>query len=230
MIDPSTGNLVKICGLMETSSAMTAASCGADMLGFVFAESRRKVGPELVRSVREALENRLDALPALVGVAVNMTASEAVELFHDARLDLLQLSGDESPDILDQLDVPVIKTIHLRDGSTADELSLAIDPWFDHPAPAISILVDAGLPGVYGGSGTQPDWSLASLLAERYPVILAGGLKPGNVADSIRSVRPRGVDVSSGVEIGGSKDSALIGAFLVRARQALQDVSADEKR
>jgi phosphoribosylanthranilate isomerase len=228
MIDLSVRNVVKICGVMDSAAAITATRAGADLLGFIFAESRRKVTAELVRSVRRSLPDHGEPSPKLVGVTVNLDAIHLERLIQEAELDIIQLSGDETPDLLDQLPVPIIKTFHIREGIDAESLMRVVDPWFDHPQPVISIHIDAGLPGVYGGTGTQPDWSVAAMLAERYPAILAGGLNPGNVAEGVRDVRPIGVDVSSGVEIGGVKDSALIEAFVVRARQALQDVGTEE--
>lgn len=227
MIDIQTGNIVKICGLMDMQNAHAAANAGADLLGFILTESRREVAPEFVRSVRSSFVDGIEELPPIVGVTVNPDSGAAARLFEEAELDVLQLSGDESPELLDALDVPVIKTIHVAAGMTMEELVPVVDPWFDHQRPVVAILIDAKLPGVYGGSGAQSDWTVASQLAERYPSILAGGLKPGNVFEGIQSVAPRGVDVSSGVEIDGQKDATLIEAFVVRARQGFAPVSED---
>lgn len=219
MIDFQAGNLVKICGLMDAAAAQCAVNVKADLLGFVFAESRRRASPELIRSVRKSSINGSDSAPPLVGVTVNMPPRDAMRLAEEAGLDMLQLSGNESPAVLDDLEVPVIKTIHVTQGTALDDIIPIVEAWFDHSRPAVAVLVDAKLPGVYGGSGTQADWTVAARLAERYPTILAGGLKPGNVFEGIHSVAPRGVDVSSGVEIDDHKDLALIEAFVTRARQ-----------
>ena len=228
MIDIQTGNIVKICGVMDTHAAHAAASAGADLLGFILAQGRREVAPGFVRSVRSSFVDGIEELPPIVGVMVNPDAATVARLFEEAGLDYLQLSGDESPDLLDDLDVPVIKTIHVAAGMTMKELVRVVDPWFDHQRPVIAIHIDAKLQGIYGGSGVQADWTVASQLAERYPSILAGGLKPGNVFEGIQSVAPRGVDVSSGVEIDGQKDATLIEAFVVRARQGFAPVSEDD--
>lgn len=227
MIDIQTGNVVKICGLMDVQSARTAAVAGADMLGFILTESRREVEPSFVREVRSSFSDGAEQVPHIVGVTVNLSAEGAARLVEEAEVDLVQLSGDESPDLLDQIDVPVIKVVHVAAGMTMEELRPVVDPWFDHQRPALAILIDAKLPGAYGGSGIQSDWTVASQLAERYPAILAGGLKPGNVFEGIQAVAPRGVDVSTGVEIDGVKDSTLIEAFVARARQAFAPVPGD---
>jgi phosphoribosylanthranilate isomerase len=83
-------------------------------------------------------------------------------------------------------------------------------------------MIDAAVPGIYGGSGHTANWDLAAKLAERYPVILAGGLNPANVAGAIDRVRPMGVDVSSGVEQDGRKHDQLIAAFVESSARAFQ--------
>lgn len=220
MIAPARPGIVKICGMRDVASATVAANAGADLLGFVLAETRRQVAPELISDVREHLESLGDERPMLVAVTVNLTAEELQQLVQRGQVDMVQLSGDESPDLLDYIDIPVIKTVHVEQGMDVDDLRRTTERWFDRPRPVRALLVDAKVAGHYGGTGARADWALAALLAQEYPVMLAGGLMPGNVGEGISTVHPLGVDVSSGVEIGGVKDHALIESFVVRARQA----------
>jgi len=219
MFDIEAGRLVKICGLRTVEAATTASMAGADALGFILAESRRQVALPFVREVREAVTGAVEQPPAFVGVTVNATAVEIRRFVEEGGLDLVQLSGDESPDLLAQIEAPVIKTIHVSAEQSTDELDRLVEPWLDHPRAAIAILIDAKVVGAYGGSGVRADWSHAAHLASRYPALLAGGLNPGNVFEGIQAVAPRGVDVSSGVEIAGEKDLTSIEAFIAHARQ-----------
>lgn len=228
MIDVERGEVVKICGLQSVEAARAAVLAGADALGFILAESRRCVAPSMIRETRTSLTQDIEAMPAFVGVTVNATAVELAMLAEQAELDYVQLSGHESADLLDDLDFPVIKTIHVSSDTSIDELSREVDRWFDHVRPAVAVLIDARVEGAYGGSGVQADWEVAARVAERYPAILAGGLKPGNVFEGIQAVRPRGVDVSSGVEIAGEKDLALIEAFIAHARQGFGGLLEDQ--
>lgn len=208
---------IKICGLRDMRLAKAAVSAGAGALGFMFAESRRRVSPEDVTRI-------LDELPAerplAVGVVVNPTANHINTIIRESGIDVIQLSGDESSDLLDEVDIPVWKALRFEAGTTLDEAIRTIEPWLPAVRPAAMILLDAAVPGQYGGTGHRADWELAAQLAERYPVILAGGLTPGNVAEAIARVGPIGVDVSSGVEVDGSKDVRLIEDFIVASRAA----------
>ena len=217
--------VVKICGLRDVAAARVAALAGADYLGFILAKSRRQVSPVLTREVSDALSSAKGTVPRLVGVTVNSTGAEIEAFVGEGRLDLIQLSGEESPELLDDIDMPVIKTIHVSHDMERDDLARTIDPWFDHARPVRHILVDAKVAGHYGGSGTRADWTIASFLAERYAILLAGGLAPGNVSEGIAAVRPTGVDVSSGVEIAGVKDHVLIQTFVANARRSFAEES-----
>lgn len=224
MLDLESGRIVKICGLRSVEAARAAALAGADALGFVFAESRRQVQPHLAREVRDSVLSGIERPPVLVGVTVNASAAEIRQYVEMGSIDVVQLSGDESPEVLDELDIPAVKTLHVAPDMALDELDRLADPWLDHPRPAIAIHIDAKVAGAYGGTGVRTDWSHAAHLAARYPALLAGGLNPGNVYEGIQAVAPRGVDVSSGVEIAGEKDFALIEAFIAHARQGFAPI------
>jgi phosphoribosylanthranilate isomerase len=204
--------IVKICGLTNLDDALCAADAGADMLGFIFyAKSPRYVSPATVQEVVRQARARAPRI-VTVGVFVN-EAPEAIRMTLDAcGLDLAQLSGDESPGMLAQLAGRAYKAV--RNPGVAQAFLDAATP--NPSAPAL--LLDADHPTLYGGSGVRADESLAAQLAQQCRLLLAGGLKPDNVAEAIRHVRPWGVDVSSGVEATpGHKDHAKVRAFVQAA-------------
>jgi phosphoribosylanthranilate isomerase len=154
----------------------------------------------------------------MVGVTVNATSQDIARSVEIAGLDMIQLSGDEDPTVLSDIDVPVIKALRFGAEVTLDEALREVEAWSNAPGPAARIIVEGHAEGSYGGTGTRADWGFVSQIAERYPVVLAGGLTPGNVADAISQAQPVGVDVSSGVETDGAKDLAKIREFVLRSR------------
>lgn len=209
---------IKFCGMRDVDSVRVAIDSGADAIGFILAESRRKILPAEIAAIRESLgpEN-----PPLVGVTVNAEPHSVMQEVEVAGLDFIQLSGDESPDVLDGYSLPVIKALRFEDGVTLDEALDLVASWLDGPNAARYVIVEGHAAGSFGGTGTRADWNLAAGIAQRFPIILAGGLVPENVADAIRTVQPFGVDVSSGTEINGVKDHARIRAFADHARSAV---------
>jgi len=127
-------------------------------------------------------------------------------------LDVIQLHGEETPEFCKALGRPVIKAIRVK-----DKASLLADVESYRVA---GILLDSFHPEVAGGTGRTFDWALAEHLADRYCVILSGGLTPDNVAEAIVRVHPYGVDVSTGVETDGRKDPKKIREFVKRARES----------
>ncbi|MEN9933827.1 MAG: hypothetical protein RLZZ387_406 [Chloroflexota bacterium] len=213
---PST-TLVKICGLRTAEHALAALAAGADMLGFIFAPARRQVTPEAVA----AIAREVRAAPGgqditLTGVFVNEAPERIAAHAERCGLDAVQLSGDEPLTTAEALAGRlVIKTLRLA-GSASEAAWLAAAPRDD-----VRLHVDAHVPGTYGGAGVIGDWERAAELARERPIILAGGLTPANVAEAIGRVRPWAVDVSSGVETDGIKDSARIRAFVDAARAVI---------
>lgn len=209
--------MIKICGVRMREHVQTAVDAGADMLGLVFAPSRRQITVEDAASITDAA--RVAAIArgraiALIGVFVNETVERIREIAQLCNLDGVQLSGDEPVAYADALEsLLVIKAV--RFDNPAQERA-----WLTHDRSHVRLLVDAHVPGSYGGAGVVADWDRAAELARQHPVLLAGGLTPENVADAVARVRPWGVDVSSGVESNGVKDHAKIRAFIAAARAA----------
>ena len=171
------------------------------MIGLMFASSRRQVSPDQAAAIRRALNDMpTDQRPLLVGIFVNADAEDILTVADYCGLDIIQLSGDEPPDMTEGLgERNIIKAVRLK-GERAEELWLQ-RPLYDHHSPKIRLMVDAHVVGSYGGAGVMADWEQAAALAQSMPIILAGGLSPDNVQDAIHKVRPWGVDVSSGVEL-----------------------------
>lgn len=206
--------LVKICGLRSVEHALVAATAGADLLGLVFAPSRRRVSAEEASLIAAAVRRLPTGRPRLVGLFVNEHPATIMAVAETVGLDLVQLSGDEPPEDADAIALPLLKAVRLH-GSEREAA------WVRRAGNDVTLLVDAHVPGAYGGTGVAADWQRAAALARTTPLILAGGLTPETVTAAIAAVRPLGVDVSSGIETNGAKDSAKIEAFVEAARAAV---------
>jgi phosphoribosylanthranilate isomerase len=198
---------VKICGITRAEDALAAVRLGADAVGFNFwPGSRRYLTPAAAR----AIATRLPPFVTTVGVFVNQPEAEVLGIAEEAGLQVLQLHGDEPPDLCARLPLPVVKAIHVDAVKTLSKL-LSYE--------VSAFLLDTPSRG-HGGTGQPFDWSLAEGVSEVAPVILAGGLDPENVAEAIRTVRPYAVDVASGVESSpGVKDVAKMARFIARVRE-----------
>lgn len=212
---------IKICGIKTIEEARWAAASGADFLGFNFyPPSPRYISVaeccQIVQVLRSEMPNTV-----LVGVFVNHTPREIVEVMERCNLDLAQLSGDEGLEDQTFLGERAYKA--LRISKRIPVLSLDEQVYRRKTPPAL--LVDASIAGEYGGTGQLADWDLAASIAAQKPIFLAGGLTPHNVAEAIQRVKPWGVDVASGVEAApGRKERAKIQAFIHNARQAFKEV------
>jgi phosphoribosylanthranilate isomerase len=206
---------VKICGLRTAEHALVAAEAGADLLGFIFAPARRQIDPSEATRIGAAVRAIIPPshMPTLVGVFVDEAPERMRAVAEECGLGAIQLSGDEAPAIASQLaGIAIVKTIRFQD--TVNERA-----WLQNTPPNVRLHVDAHVPGAYGGAGVRADWEQSQRLARQHPILLAGGLTPANVGAAIGQVRPWGVDVSSGVETDGVKDSAKIRAFVAAARR-----------
>ena len=174
---------VKICGICDAAGAASAIEAGADLIGFHFCRSDRRVTPEEAKAIVEGLSLR----PAIVGVFIDQDPDEVRQIAEFVGLDLLQLHGSEPPGF--DAGRPVMKVLKVREGNVPDA-----DAW---PDP---IMLDSWSADQRGGTGLTWDWDLARGLIATRKVFIAGGLEPGNVGKVVSNFKPYGVDVSSGVE------------------------------
>ncbi len=203
---------VKICGITTAKDAMLAASLGADAIGINFHRgSKRFVSPADAVPILAAIRGK--AVP--VAVFVNETPEFIEEVCRKLRIDMVQLSGNEPPVIAKRIALRRIKAIHMRDG-------LEVGAFVNYPCDAF--LLDADVPGEFGGTGKTLDWERIGGDKLGKPWILAGGLTPGNVLHAIHLAHPDGVDVASGVEDQpGKKDPVKLKYFIMNAMKGLRN-------
>ena len=195
---------LKICGLTNEADAAHAVAAGATALGVIFAPSSpRCVSADRARDIVEAVP----ATVSVVGVFVNAPVEEIVAVVAHTGIRIVQLHGDEPESYAAAFKVPLLR---------AAGVDVSIDAW-----PTATLLLDAVSSAERGGTGRRVDWDRAAAVARRRKTVLAGGLTADNVAEAIATVRPFGVDVSSGVEAGpGRKDRDKVSRFLAAARTA----------
>ena len=207
---------IKVCGMTRTEDALFAAHAGADAIGLIFYDaSPRAVTIEQAMSI----SSMLPPFVSTVALFVNALPRSVDGVISRLRPSLLQFHGDEDANYCGQFGLPFLKAIRVGAGMTADDLLECADEF--HSARAL--LLDTFSKTVYGGSGESFDWNVIPDVMRGH-VVLSGGLRPINVADSIRAIRPWGVDVSSGVEVNegakGVKDHARIKKFIEEVRNA----------
>ncbi len=211
---------VKICGITRFEDARLAIELGADALGFNFYEkSPRCLAPADAWKILR----KLPALVSTVGVFVNWDSASIIALAKSLRLSAVQLHGDESTAISTQCahHFPVIKAFRT-------ESKFQFSRFREHNS-ASSFLLDAATSETksktFGGAGRLADWNIAKRAATKYPILLAGGLMPENIAEAILTVHSYAVDVASGVESSpGKKDPAKLRAFFAEVNRANQEL------
>jgi phosphoribosylanthranilate isomerase len=209
---------VKICGITEVFYAQAAIEAGADLIGVVLAPSSRQVTHDRAKEIAAAVKKYK---ASVVGVFVNMPVTTVNNVASSCQLDWVQLSGDESWEYCQQIEKPLIKAAHVSPGLSERELLAQMkdgEQQLDSRSPVY--LLDTLVESRYGGTGQTFVWEIARRAVAEYPVIIAGGLNPENVGAVIASLRPWGVDVSSGVESKGTKDVDKIRAFVQAVRSA----------
>jgi phosphoribosylanthranilate isomerase len=207
---------VKICGVTRVEDARMAWAAGADALGLNFyPRSPRYVTAE----VAAVLARTRPALGAVVGVFVNESPDTIRARVRECGLTAVQLHGDEPPEACASYGVPVIKALRVRGPEDVERARTYLGV-----GDVAALLLDGAAPG-YGGGGVGFDWSLVARLADAgVPVLVAGGLHPGNVQEAVRATRPYGVDVASGVEVSpGIKDADAVRAFVRAAKNGLRE-------
>lgn len=197
---------VKICGITSESDALLATAMGADALGFVFATSSRQVSVQAVQDIVK----RLPPEVITIGVFRNEHPARVIDMVNAARLHGAQLHGSETPSMVREV-AEQVKLVFKAVVAGSQEAFAAQD------FSADAILLDSQNPG----SGVAFDWSLADDLPRGSRVVLSGGLTPDNVESAIATVRPWGVDVSTGVEESpGRKDAVKVRRFIAAARRS----------
>ena len=197
---------VKICGITCKEDAEAAVVFGADAIGFVFADSERKITPDTVKDIISSLPPFI----ACVGVFVNENEKEVARIANFCGLSILQFHGDETPSYCNKFP-RVIKAFRIKDREDIEKI---------REYKASAWLLDTYQDLKPGGTGKTFDWSIGSEVAKEGRVILSGGLTPENVAHAVRVVLPYAVDVSSGVEeYPGKKDPKKIEKFIREAKK-----------
>lgn len=199
---------VKVCCITRVEDAQQAVESGASALGFIFwPRSPRYVTPQQVRDIVAAIPTGV----ATVGVFVDADADDIRRAADISGINTVQLNDESTPDVVARIGLPVLRAVTLAGSERV------VAEW---PAD-VTLLLDAHDPVRRGGTGMTVDWQQAANLARRRRLVLAGGLRPSNVAEAIAIVRPYGVDVCSGVESApGVKDGGKIAAFMANARAA----------
>jgi phosphoribosylanthranilate isomerase len=199
---------VKICGLTRRADVEGAVAAGADALGFVFTPQSKRVLP---MQIAAELVARVPAFVSRVGLFMDQDPGAVAEVLDRVPLSLLQFHGTERADFCRQFGLPYIKAVSM---DSPEAVKRAEDEYFD----SAGLLLDSHPVGEVGGTGEVFDWSM--IPATHMPLILAGGLMPGNVGQAVQQVRPWAVDVSSGVEDApGIKNNELMRKFIKEAKR-----------
>jgi phosphoribosylanthranilate isomerase len=218
---------IKICGITEPVYARAALEAGADFIGLVFAPSPRQITGATAMEISAAVKAEKSDT-SVVGVFVNMPASEVNEVASRCRADYVQLSGDETWDYCLQIERPVIKAVHVYPDSDEQGLLTGLNEGRRIlSSKQVIYMLDTRIDDRYGGTGQIFRWGVAKRTAERFPVIIAGGLTPDNVGEVVSQLKPYGVDVSSGVEVDGIKSIEKINAFVKAVRSAVRPDNGD---
>jgi len=191
---------VKICGITNLEDASLAVNLGADALGFIFAPSPRQISPEAVRPIIRSLPPFVKS----VGVFVNQDPEIIRDTMQFCGLDMVQMHGDEPPELCSRFMPDVIKALRIKDKSDLESV-------LPYKAAVRALLLDTYSENSAGGTGRTFDWDLAiGIKGTGIPIILAGGLGPSNIQEAFFRVRPYAVDVNSGIEERPGKKSRTL--------------------
>lgn len=223
---------IKICGVTSSASVDACLNAGADAIGLnCYPPSKRYVCPKVAVELAKMIPENV----ARVGVFVNEPVESVLQLADQLQLDFAQLHGDETPEYASRLSgLPYLRAFRYGAAGLA-VVDQFLQQTTDLGCPPAGILLDADVPGEFGGTGNQADWNrLAEERSEsanagqanvnsKFPLTLAGGLTPDNVANAIRLVKPHAVDTASGVESEpGEKAPQLATLFVKLAQQAFE--------
>jgi phosphoribosylanthranilate isomerase len=216
---------VKICGVTDPAAGRQAALSGADAVGLNFYQP----SPRYVdRASAERILCELPPFVEAVGIFVNQSLDEVLEQTIrplGMRIQTIQMHGT-FPERANLYPYRLIPAFPVRDATSLQQIKGYLDRCREQGALPAAILVDAHVPGQYGGTGKTAPWELLADFQPCVPLILAGGLNPENVAEAVRRVRPYGVDVASGVESApGRKDPDKVRRLIANAREAAAKIS-----
>jgi phosphoribosylanthranilate isomerase len=199
-----------MCGITRSEDALTAVALGVDALGLIFAAGSPR---QLNLKAAAAIRAHIPPLVTVVSLLRNHSQAQVRDVIAAVRPHLLQFHGDEDPAFCAGFGLPYMKAVGMK-GLPRPLAEIAREY-----AGAAALLLDGHAPGEAGGQGQSFDWN--GIAAIDKPVVLAGGLRPDNVAQAIRTARPYAVDVSSGIESApGIKDSGKMEAFVRQVRGA----------
>lgn len=197
--------IIKLCGIRRPEDIDYVNEFKPDYIGFVFAKSKRKITPEYAAELKKSLSPEIKT----VGVFVNSSIEEVEYIQRIASLDVIQLHGDEDYDYLQKLKNVVncsiwkaVRVKNVSDIENADKLG------------ADMLLLDAFSPDSYGGTGKTVDYEIINKSNIKTPFLIAGGLDCNNIENTIKTVSPKGVDISGGIETNGLKDREKIKKFM----------------
>ena len=212
------GVKLKVCGITELEDARYLAGAGADYLGFIqHDESPRYAPPSLASDIIQWVHG-----PKPVGVFVNDGAADINAAVEEAGFEVAQLHGQEPPYVVDDVECPVIKAIHVRNDASPEQLRVLFERYEDS---ADYFLLDTHNSSVWGGTGESFNWRLAREFADEYPLFLAGGIDAENVGRAIDTMRPFAIDLSSSLESApGQKSFEKIDTFMEAFRAAREDL------
>lgn len=197
---------VKICGLKTEEHVRVAIEAKADFIGFVFAPSKRQISIETAKKLAALIPSNIKK----VGVVVNETSDTLHHLFNEVGLDYIQYHGDESPTFIEEVGLPAIKAFSITEAFDWKQLNHYNVDYY---------LLDAPGTAHRGGSGKTFNWEIIKdFPIAKDQIMLAGGLNAANVSEAIQLIKPFAVDVSSGVELDGTKDCNLITKFIEAAK------------
>lgn len=206
---------IKVCGITNVEDALECVKLGVDALGFIFAESKRRVNKETVREII----NKLPPFITLVGIFVNEEKKIIEETAEYCRLDALQFHGQETTHYCQEfvgLGYKTIKSFSIRDKDSLEEINKFI---------VSAYLFDTFKEGMPGGTGTCFDWNIIKKISFTKPVIISGGLNLNNITRCIKLLQPYGIDICSGVEkYPGKKDKNKLRKFIEKVKLIEHDL------
>ena len=202
---------IKICGIKTVEASKTVIEEGADYIGLVFVDGvKRKISIPQAKKITDYVK-KIKNRPKIVGLFRNQKLEYVLKTIDYLNLDCIQLCGNEDKDFFDNIPIKIFKQIRIKNNEKKEFLA---NKTSDLLRENIGVLLDTYEKKSLGGTGTSFDWNLADGIAQRKNTFLAGGLNNSNIDLAIKTCSPWGIDVSSGVESNGEKNSKLITSFI----------------